>query len=141
MGKIKTAIVLDPVGHGFGEVCGEDEVREVLLKYRVLVHPAQIDHYAPGSTCPGRITDGTELVLFDFGGVTYGQQDLALDQSAGLLRWAEDHPSSLVVILSTFTFEHYYAIAAQERGLGDGLLHNVVLEHGRGDDSSDSPFP
>src|SRR3990167_6085235 len=55
----------------------------------------------------GDITPGTELVLFDFGGVSmgYGGGDLMADQSRAMIRWALDNPNSLMLVTSGFTYE------------------------------------
>lgn len=52
------------------------------------------------------VAEGVDLVLFDYGGVAgaYGS-DLFGDQSRAAMRWAEDHPSGLLIVASAFTWE------------------------------------
>lgn len=53
-----------------------------------------------------------DLVVFDYGGVSTGN-DLLTSNSRRLMRWLQDHPSSLVVIGSRFTYRQgiYYELA------------------------------
>lgn len=124
--KIKTAIVVDYMGSGFGSTTREDEIRDHKARFSDFAKPSKLDVYTPASTYPGELSPGTDLVLFDFGGVGFGN-DLMQTNSRHLLRWAADNPNSLVVIVSVFTYEHCVKYEAIDMGLV-GELHNIVVD-------------
>jgi hypothetical protein len=62
------------------------------------------------------IEPGTELVIYDFGGLLPGT-DLMERNARELVKWAEDNPSSLVVVVSGFTYQRYVWIEMEDRGL------------------------
>jgi len=139
--RIKTAFFVDPVGGGGKtpeeEMASEKESLEEELGVKLDIK--QIHHM-------GQIEEGTDLLLFDFGGMMMGNS-LAEDNSRRVIRWAEDHPSALVIIISTFTYDHAFRYAIEEHlGLDatpsleynkpDGkrhetAIHNIVVESWR----------
>jgi hypothetical protein len=125
--RIKTAILVDMMGSGWGEVTPEQEVETLTARFSELVAPAELDVYEPKHAGEGKygIQPGTELVLYDFGGLMPGSS-LMEDNARQIVKWAEDHPSSLVVVVSLFTFTHFVEIEVRERGLDE--LPNVVCD-------------
>src|SRR5208282_193131 len=136
--RIKTAIWVDPMGsmsetpEGQVQRCTEVYAEELGVKLDVHMQ----SHV-------GGIEVGTDLVLFDYGGMMLGN-NLAEDNSRDLLQWAEDHPSSLVVIISDFTYDRAFRYAIEEHlGLENVAssyqkpegerhktpIHNIVVEH------------
>jgi hypothetical protein len=137
---IPTAIWLDPIGSLSEsveeQIEREREFFEEELGVKLDVHTPQNVH---------QIQVGTELVLFDWGGAHFSGKDHSRD----LLRWAEDNPSSLVVVISDFTYDRAFRIAIAEalseageadvavsaswsKSAGDRYktpIHNVVVEH------------
>jgi hypothetical protein len=124
---IKTAIIVDYMGHGFGEFTPEDEIEEHTKRFSEFAAPAKLKVYAPKSTYPGSIEVGTDLVIYDFGGIGPGATGLMSGNARHLLQWAQDNPNSLVVIVSEFTYRNYVKIEAEDSGLV-GELHNIVVD-------------
>lgn len=144
--KIKTAIVVDFMGHGFGDVTPEMEIKEHKERFTEFATPAKLDVYTPSSTYPGDLKPGTDLLIYDFGGVGPGCEGLMTGNARHLVRWAADNPSSLVVIVSTFSYDRYVKYEAEDMGLLD--LHNIVVDCSMGDEKDPwyrnerySPFP
>jgi hypothetical protein len=125
--KIKAAIIVDPMGHGFGEFSPEQEVKDHVREYKERVAPAKLAWYRAHS--PGDIKVGTDLVIYDFGGMLPGTS-LMEDNARYLVKWAEDNSSALVVVVSAFTYNNYVSVEAEERGLS---LPNIVVDDGHGD--------
>jgi len=124
--KIKTAIVVDYMGSDFGNRTPEMEIKDHIERFSEFAEPVKLDVYTPHTTYPGELKPGTDLVLFDFGGVMYGN-DLMANNSRHLLQWAADNPNSLVVIVSVFTYENCLKFEAMDLGLL-GQLHNIVVD-------------
>ena len=121
---IKTAAVVDFMGHGFGEVTPEEEIEVHKERFGEFAAPAKLKVHAPAGV--HGIETGTDLVIYDFGGLMPGS-GLMESNARALVRWAEDNPNSLVVIVSEMTYRNYFKYEAEEMGLMDGL-HNVVCD-------------
>ena len=61
--KIKTAIVVDYMGHGFGEVTPEMEIAEHKERFSEFAEPAKLHVYTPESTYPGSLKHSTDLMI------------------------------------------------------------------------------
>lgn len=124
MRTIITAVCVDPMG--WSQESAEDEYKRLVGLFSELLAPHKIEAYRAWSCYPGGngLADNTELVLFDFGGMLPGT-DLPERNARELVKFAEDHPSSLVVITSEMTYERYVRAEMEDRGLAG--LHNVVL--------------
>ncbi len=119
--KILTGILVDPMGHGFGEVTPEQEIEGHIHDYSELLKPDTLKPYRLQSA--REIKLGTTLVLFDYGGMMPGSDDLVLSECRALLQWAADNPSSLVIVISSFTYRNQIQYEMEEMGL---TPHNVV---------------
>jgi len=138
--RIKTAFFVDPMGGGGRtpeeEMESEKESLEEELGVKLDIH--RVHHM-------GQIEQGTDLLLFDFGGMMMGNS-LAEDNSRRVVRWAEDHPSALVIIISQFTYDHAVRDAIAEHLELDTVpyqynkpegeqhstpIHNIVVESWR----------
>ncbi len=137
---IKTAVWVDPAGSFLGgSETPEDQIeREKNLFEEEL--GVKLDIHAPRNI--GEIEDGTDLVLFDYGGMVPGRS-LAEDNSRRLVRWASDHPATLVIIISVFTYDRVFRNAIGKH-LKDSVppyfdskpegekhrtpVHNIVIE-------------
>ncbi len=119
--KILTGILVDPMGHGFGEVSPEQEIEGHIHDYSELLRPDALKPYRLQSA--HEIKPGTRLVLFDYGGMMPGSDDLVLSECRALLQWATDNPSGLVVVISSFTYRNQIQYEMEEMGL---TPHNVV---------------
>jgi hypothetical protein len=122
---LKTAIVLDPMGHNWGAVGPEEEAKEHVKNFSEILYPAVINAYQPGSMYPGALKPGTDLVLFDYGGMMAGNS-LMEDNSRHLIRYAQDNPNTLCIVVSGFTWRNAVAYEIKEQGLTG--LHNLVCE-------------
>lgn len=127
--RLKTAVIVDPMGHGFGEVGPEEEIEEHKKDFAELLYPASIDAYTPAHMYDAEIKQGTDLIIFDYGGMMPGNS-LMEDNSRRLIEYAQDHSSTLCVVVSTFTWRN--AIKEEMRDLGLGELHNVVCRYWAG---------
>jgi len=123
---IKTAIIVDYMGHGFGEVTREDEIAQHIERFTEWAEPIKLKVHTPKTTYPGEIEIGTDLVIYDFGGLMPGTS-LMETNARHLVQWAADNPNALVVIVSEMTYRNYFKYEAEEMGLFD-QLHNVVCD-------------
>ena len=118
--RVRALVVLDPIGTMAQSA--DDEFDELVERWRVdygldLSHAKRRDHFAPDDT------DGVDLVIFDWGGMSIGN-DLMGHQLRHLIQWAEDHPSGLVVILSGFAWQYV------EHDISEDLPPNVIQDNG-----------
>lgn len=121
-----TAIIVDMMGHGFGEHGPEDEIEEHKKDFSELLFPARIDSYSPYGMSEEEIKPGTDLIVFDYGGMLPGNS-LMEDNSRRLIQYAQDHSSCLCMVVSTFTWRQAIHYEMQDLGLND--LHNVVCRY------------
>src|SRR5258708_28958370 len=101
MKTLLTAVILDWMGSG-GRT-PEEEFSGVVKEFRESLS-VRMDAYQARSAYPGASREGTELVLFDFGGVLPGS-DMPERNAREIVRWAENHPSALVVVISQMTYD------------------------------------
>lgn len=127
---IRTAIIVDFIGTARFEP--EEEIEQHKKLFGEAVAPDTLVVTTPIAAT--EIEAGTELVIFDFGGLMPGCEGLASAQSRAILKWAEEHPSGLVVVVSAFTFTGYVEPELEDSGL---TLPNVILYDGR----QDQPIP
>lgn len=125
--RIKTAFWADLMG-----ACGmtpEEEMKQQ-KEWAEEELGVKLDIHMPMNI--SQIEEGTELVFFDYGGMMLGNS-LMEDNSRHLVRWAEDHPSALVVIVSTFTYDRAvrYEIA-EHLGIDSVPYHYNVPEGEKG---------
>jgi len=123
--SIKTAILVDYMGSDFGNTTPEMEIAQHVENYTELLKPATLDWYQIHQFHESVLKPGTKLVLFDYGGVMLGNS-LSQDNSRALLKWAENNPSALVIVASSFTYHHTVKYEMEELGL---TLANVVEGH------------
>lgn len=116
---MKVGIIVDSVG-GAGET-GAQEVegyKKVLSKWLAKAKPTFYSNERPV------FEEGTDLIIFDYGGMAgmggYGDcGQLLADATRGVLRWAEDNPSGLLIIASSYSYDNLI-----ERELRDsGIYH------------------
>lgn len=130
--SLRVAIIVDPYGSVSMDRTGADEIAE---------HKADLTKLLRGHrltfTAPSWVDDkmSADLVIFDFGGMSIGN-DLMADNSRRLIRWAQDHSSSLIVVVSMFTWTHGVFYELRELGIvpDDAPLPSSF------DDSATSPL-
>ena len=110
---IRVALIVDDYGSVALDRTGDDERAE----YRDLLQRGLTPHALTFEE-PRYVSDNlrADLVVFDFGGMSLGN-DLLADNSRRLIRWAQDHPSSLVVIASSFTYARGLEPELEDLGL------------------------
>lgn len=110
---IKTCLIVDPNGSFVLDVTGSQEIAEHKKYYGRLLRPRKLE-------CTEKlyVSDAmdADLVIFDFGGMGFGN-DLLGSNSRTLARWLKDHPSSLVIVASSFTYRNGLGPELRELGL------------------------
>lgn len=109
---IATAIIVDPFGAMDKD--GDDEIADHVETFSKMLAPHRLVVSMPKYVDDAKLR--ADLVIFDFGGMSIGN-DLMADNSRRLLRWAQDHPSSLIVVASTFTYAQGLEPEMRELGL------------------------
>jgi hypothetical protein len=121
--ELKTAIIVDQMGSAYGDRTPEDEIKQHVEDFSEMLAPAVLKVYTPYSCYPEDIQPGTDLLLFDYGGMLLGNS-MAEKNSWYLVTYAADNPSALVVVVSTFTWSNVIANELQERDMLGS--HNIV---------------
>lgn len=123
---VKMAVLND-----YGMLSDRDEEYAALcVRYKkflapIKVKPQHLDAFTPAV--------GTNLVLFDYGGMMPGSEGLITFNCREVLKWAEDNPKSMVIVTSVCTWDWYFSRVAEEMGFrnSDGWdLKNVDLDNG-----------
>lgn len=120
---IKTAIVVDYAGTSGSTQ--KQEIKDHKERFGEFAEPAKLKVYTPSGTYPGQLEPGTDLVIYDFGGLMPGNT-LMESNARHLAQWAADNPNALVVIVSDFTYKRYFQYEAEELGLTE--LHNITVD-------------
>ena len=121
--RVRALVVLDAIGGGGKSA--DDEFGEVLEHYAE-IHGLWLDARRAETFNPhGGAVDGCDLVIFDWGGASIGN-DMMLHQMRWLVQWAEDHPSALIVIRSMAWSALEGEIEAEQLP----RLPNIVLDDG-----------
>jgi hypothetical protein len=110
-GKLKCCVVADP-----GGACGkgpEEEAADLQESFESALEQ-ELDVQLVMS--PYEIPIGTKLVLYDFGGMM-GCDGLMQDNSRTMIKWAQDHPNSFVVVVSDFTYRNFIECELESLGL------------------------
>lgn len=92
---VRTLVVLDPMSGLYRTQ--EDELRQILQTYEN-DHDLRLEARLKDVFDPADAKHA-ERIIFDWGGMSLGN-DLLDHQIRTLTRWAEDHPSALVIIRS-----------------------------------------
>jgi hypothetical protein len=121
--ELKTAIIVDPIGSSLGDRTPEDEIKQHIKDFSELLSPAKLKVYSPWSCYPEDLQPGTDLVLFDYGGMMLGNS-MAEKNSWHLVTYAADNPSALVVVVSSFTWTNVMASELEARKMLE--VHNIV---------------
>jgi hypothetical protein len=114
--RLLCAIIVDEMG----TQCGggpEQEIRELKKTFSKEVFLNPITYYRALYAREGGqgIKPGTDLVLFDYGGMSLGN-DLLGSNSRELIKWLQDHPNSLAIIVSAFTYQNGIEPELREMG-------------------------
>jgi hypothetical protein len=131
---LKVAICVDM--RGAGGKSPEEEIREHQRTMREVLRPHRLRFYQAFhmGTCSHGIKPGTDIVLFDYGGMMLGSS-LAESNAREMLSWCQDNPNSLVLVMSSFTWGNIIEYELEQAGLKG--LPNLVNYYG----NLDNPIP
>jgi hypothetical protein len=135
--QIKTAIIVDMMGCGGRSQ--EDEIAEYTERFGRLLAPAKLKTYTPYHAGEGDhgLEPGTELVIYDYGGLMPGNS-LMEDNARAVIKWAENHPNGLVIVVSSFTYSNFIRIELEQQGLD---LFNVICDDSWTEDAEEKLIP
>lgn len=125
--KLKVAIVVDPAGTMTGP-SAEEEIAEHKRVFTELLKPAEVSFQELHTFY--QVRPGTDLVVYDYGGLMPGN-DLMESNAREVVRWAQDNPTSLIVVVSAFTYRNFVQVDMEDNGLD---LINIVCDDGKNDD-------
>ena len=120
---VRTLIVLDPISGT--DTSQEDEFEQTVRTYEE-EHGLKLDATLASVFDPAE-AERAEMIVFDWGGMNLGN-DLLGHQIRGLTRWAEDHPSALVIIRSMLSWNELQDEIRDEQL---PALPNVIQDDGR----------
>jgi len=123
MRTILTAILVDPFASSLHTE--EEEIANLIEDYTRVLKPAKLDFYQIHHM--GEVKPKTDLILFDYGGMSIGN-DMMEHQSRDVVRWAKDNPSSLVMVVSLFTYDHAVRHLIESE-LGLQAPHSYAVEY------------
>ncbi len=121
---LNTIVIVDFMGSGFGETTPEMEVKQHIDRYSELLSPCKLKWER--KMCAD-FPPGTDLVIYDFGGMMPGATDLVASNARSLIRWAQDNPSSLAIVASSFTYQNSIVYEMEDLGL---TLPNIICDDG-----------
>ena len=116
--QLNVAIIVDLMGTS--RQSPEEEIEEHKKRFTEILEGFDLKFSEPRCVMP---TLDADLVIYDFGGMLPGTS-LMEDNSRQIVRWASDHPSALVVVVSSHTFCRYVQPEMEELGLDK--VKNVV---------------
>jgi len=114
------AVIVDPMGSS--QSSPEEEIEDHIKRFSLILPDFDLQFSTPKCVMPDLSAD---LVIYDFGGMMPGNS-LMEDNSRQIVKWAQDHPSSLVVVVSTWTYRAY--VKPEVEALGLTVLKNVVQD-------------
>lgn len=112
---LRLAVVVDPLGSW--EMTPEEEVlhiEEILNAVGVPVELIPQTFY--GGYSEEIENTKVDILVIDYGGMTFGAMDTTIWQIRSACKWAQEHPSSLLIIWSSFTAEIYERELSEEFG-------------------------
>ncbi len=116
--ELEVAIIVDFMGSMMASP--EQEIAEYKKQFSDILKGFTLKFATPRCVMPDLSAD---LVIYDFGGMMPGTS-LMDDNSRRIVQWASDHPSALVVIVSSFTFNSY--VQPEMEALGLDKVKNIV---------------
>lgn len=126
MKQIKVGILLDVMGSNMST--SEQEFDDLSERFTRYLTPVKLTFYRAchaGVMSKG-IQPNTKLLLFDYGGMGYGCEDLILSNVKGLFEWCDNNPNSLAIVVSTSTWNRYIQAELDDMGLTS--LHNLIMD-------------
>lgn len=122
--KVRVGIVNDPVG-ALGQTPGE-EAQDILLEMEGWdIEPVLITHGLGMHVIRDRNID---ILVIDYGGMSYGAGDTAEWQVKEAITWAKDHPGKLLILWTDFTQRIYECELKSIFGELDNVLYRFPGE-------------
>lgn len=109
----------------------EEEVDMEANHLEAMINGFRIRRPIPHVDTAEEIEPGTDLVFFDYGGAMggYGPNPV-WDHTRHLFQWAEDNPSSLLLIISGFFSDRIIAeVEHSDSAIGSSIPFNTVFRH------------
>ncbi len=113
--SIRTALILDPMG-------GDDEADKIVEFLRDMEFDVEPVCQGMGMHEARNYVGQIDLLILDYGGMTIGARDTCKWQVREALMWAEQHPSSLVLIWTWFTAELYQEVINEFKPFANVLV-------------------
>lgn len=124
--ELSVAIIVDFMGSSMQSP--QEEIAEYTKTFSEILSKFTLKISTPKCVMPNLSAD---LVIYDFGGMMPGTS-LMEDNSRQIIRWASDHPSSLVLVVSSYTFGAYVKPEIEALGLKE--MPNVLDYYSLEDD-------
>jgi len=118
---LKIALLVDPMGTSHTTPEEEIEDHKHVLTDMLGDKCRILRFYTPA--CP-IFEPNTDMVLYDFGGLLPGSDDLLDSNARALVRFAQDNPNCLILVVSTMS--PWFKIEEAMEDLGIKRLPNVV---------------
>lgn len=106
----------------------EEEVTRCKKEFRRLLGKCKLSFYEAAYPAAGDhgLRSGTDIVVYDYGGMLPGCEDLLASNARAIIRWADENPNGVVLVVSSFTWGHQIKYELEDSGLD---LHNIVDFH------------
>lgn len=102
--RLKVYAVNDDLGAA--GMTADEEVEHTLRHLRIMLGKGVQLDLAGRAGHFHEVPEGVDILLFDYGGAAnMYASTLWFDRCGEVLRWAEDHPSALVVVTSSYTWQ------------------------------------
>ncbi len=123
--KIRTGIINDPIS-SLGQT--DQEERDTIARF-LREEGLDIDLVCEGNGMHVVQGKHLDLLIIDYGGMSYGAGDTAEWQVRAACEWAENHPGSLLVLWTDFTIRIYEWELKEQFGERDNImLHSTKLD-------------
>lgn len=128
--SIKCLIITDPVG----EESSDEIIKSIssatdtpFENFVVLAHHHGVDRETKD------IAERADVLIIDYGGMSWGATDAVVSQVRFVCEWAKEHPSKLAIIFTSFTAEIYAQELLDEFGECKNIpyLYAVPYTHDR----------
>lgn len=115
------AIVVDMMGCLCLDKTPDDEIADIKERMQRLLGKRKLEFYTPGSP---DLKPGTDILVYDFGGMLPGCDDLLRSNARQIIRMCQDNPNFTALIFSSFTYRHQIRYELDELGMGE--LPNLI---------------
>jgi hypothetical protein len=118
MENLKAFVIVDPLN--FDETV-EEEVQRIISTLQLENIPVVLKEFQECMT-PEMFHSDADIMIIDYGGISFGASDTAAFNIKFACKWAEDHPGKLLILWTVFTEMIY----KNELEIYFGHLNNIV---------------